>query len=599
MLRNFLHIIIRNNMKVSDYVVHRIMDAGIDRVFSITGGFAMHLNDSFGRFMDVVYNHHEQACGYAAVGFTSATLRPSVVCTTAGCAATNAISPCATAYQDSVPVLFVSGQVNSGESIRTLHKKGAILRHYAGADVDIVSIVSGITKFACEPDDPNDVPSCMDRILHELTSGRPGPVWLSIPLNIQGAQLVVEGSPLSSLPTTLPPPSWDTDAFLRLWESSERPLLIVGNGARCCRSLIARAVDTHNVPVVVSFHGTDVIESDDPHFIGKIGILGDRAGNFCVQNADLLIILGCRMAQAVVGYRPEWFSRESKRVHVDIDPCENAKDNIRYDMRINNDIRSFLSFLVSSVPPTTHDAWMDRCAHWRQRWGLESPPPSDNRLSPYMILRRFFEMAPGDKIITATSGSILPVAWHCVRIKGGDRFICSNQGEMGFELPCAIGCAIGRPGASVFTILGEGALQLNIQELQTVVHHNLNVKIILMNNDAYGAIKTTQTNFFKAEFGVDSSSGVSFPDNRALCEAYGLRHIAVHSVSEIDAAITDMIGTVGPMMAEFFVKIEGRHPRLSAKTLSDGTFVNRPFEDMSPFLEPDDFEREMIISSRV
>jgi acetolactate synthase-1/2/3 large subunit len=588
-------------IKVSDYIVNFFNKNGIDTLFTITGGFAMHLNDSFGRHSNykIYYQHHEQACGYSAVGYSKTNSKPCIVCTTAGCAATNAITPCLVAHQDSLPVLFVSGQVKSNESIQKINTKNMVLRHYAGADCDIISMVTPITKYAKEILNIEEVKYVLIEAFNHLINGRPGPVWLSIPVDIQG--LLMEETDIPIINKENIENSSSINDFKNIYEllkKSERPIIIAGNGIKLgnCVEKFKRFLNKYNIPVVVTILATDVIENDNNLYCGKIGLIGDRAGNFAMQNCDLLISFGCRMAQGIVGYREDWFAREAKIIYIDNDQNELEKTNTHYDVKINMDLNNF--FDSFNFDGKEYSSWNNKCLYWKNKWLFEMPTNlSDaNGINPYKFLKHFYSVAPKNKITIASSGSIVTNVWHMVNIKENDKFLHSSQGDMGFELTCAIGAQIAEPDKMVIPIFGEGSFQLNIQELQTIVQYKLPIKILLFNNGAYGAIEITQTNFFKAKFGVDYSSGLSFPDSEKIANAYGIKYLSVRKNEDIESAINNFLSyDDGAIILEVFCCIQGRVPRLNAIKNDDGTFTNRPFEDMDPFLSREEFEKEMIV----
>ena len=586
-------------IKVSDYIVDFFYKNGINVVFSVTGGFAMHLNDSFGKHgkYNIYYQHHEQACGYSGVGYSKTVSKPVIVCTTAGCAATNTISPCLVAHQDSLPVLFISGQVKSTESIKAINTETMKLRHYAGADCDIISMVKPITKFACEILNISDLNSILIEAFKNLINGRPGPVWLSIPVDLQGLLMdtieipIIQKDIIGAVVS-----SNDLQLIHNEIIKSERPLIIVGNGIKLgnCIKQFNDFIEKYNIPVVVTFHGTDLIETDNPLYAGKIGLIGDRHGNFTMQNCDLLISFGCRMSQGIIGYRDDWFAREAKIIYIDNDPNELEKTNLNYHLKINMDLNLFFDNYNFSAKD--YSSWIQKCLHWKTKWLFETPNLSDeNGINPYFALKEFYTIAPENKITIVSSGSIITNAWHMSRIKSGDKFIISSQGDMGFELTAAIGAQIAEPEKMVIPILGEGSFQLNIQELQTIVQYKLPIKILLFNNGAYGAIEITQTNFFKNKFGVDESSGLSFPDSSKIASAYGLKYIGVRKNNDFKSCLEEFINCKEAIILEVFCCIQGRYPRLNAIKNDDGTFTNRPFEDMDPFLSREEFQHEMIV----
>jgi len=318
-------------IKVSDYIISFLEKNNINTVFTITGGFSMHLNDSFGKSdnIDTYYQHHEQACGYSAVGYTKTNNKISVVCTTAGVAATNAVSPCLVAYQDSLPILFISGQVKSNESIRKINTTDMKLRHYAGADCDIISMVSDITKYSKEILDVNEIKDTLIKTIDNLINGRPGPVWLSIAVDIQGMMMEEDEIPIIKIKTIENDLNINNNLndINKLLSESKRPIIIAGNGIKLanCTEKFTNFLNKYNIPIVVTFHGTDLIENNNNLFCGKVGLIGDRAGNFSLQNSDLVICLGCRMAQGIVGYRADWFAREAKIIYIDNDENELKK----------------------------------------------------------------------------------------------------------------------------------------------------------------------------------------------------------------------------------------------------------------------------------
>lgn len=586
-------------IKVSDYIVDFFYKNGINTLFTITGGFAMHLNDSFGKHGDykIYYQHHEQACGYSAVGYSKTNSKPCIVCTTAGCAATNAITPCLVAHQDSLPILFISGQVKSNESIRKINTDSMKLRHYAGADCDIISMVTPITKYAKEILDVNELKYTLIEAFKNLINGRPGPVWLSIPIDIQG--MLIDEIDIPLLTKNIESSTLnknDLDNVYKLLTNAERPLIIAGNGIKLgnCIEKFKIFLDKYNIPIVVTILATDCIENNNKLYCGKIGLIGDRAGNFTLQNCDLLISFGCRMAQGIVGYREDWFAREAKIIYIDNDHNELEKTNTHYDLKINMDLNSF--FDNYNYETKKYDDWLEKCLYWKNKWLFETPNLNDeNGVNPYYALKEFFTIAPENKITIASSGSIVTNVWHMVNIKLGDKFLHSSQGDMGFELTSAIGAQIAEPEKMVIPILGEGSFQLNIQELQTIVQYKLPIKILLFNNGAYGAIQITQTNFFKNKFGVDYSSGLSFPNTEKIANAYGIHYLSAKKNEEIETSLQEFITCKDAIILEVFCCIQGRYPRLNAIKNDDGTFTNRPYEDMDPFMDREELKKEMIV----
>jgi acetolactate synthase-1/2/3 large subunit len=590
-------------MKVSDYIVEFFYKNSINTLFTITGGFSMHLNDSFGKHgeYNIYYQHHEQACGYSANGYSKTNSKPCIVCTTAGCAATNAITPCLIAHQDSLPILFISGQVKSNESIRAINTENMKLRHYAGADSDIISMVTPITKYSKEILHIDELKETLIEAYKNLINGRSGPVWLSIPVDIQGMLMELDDTyefPIiqKDVPIYQYVKTDSLDKLYEMLEKSERPLIIAGNGIKLgnCIDKFNNFIQKYKIPTVVTILATDVIENNNELYCGKIGLIGDRHGNFTLQNCDLLISFGCRMAQGIIGYRSDWFAREAKIVYIDNDPNELEKQNLNYELKINMDLNVF--FDKYNYPVSNYNSWIEKCNHWKNKWIFETPNLSDEKgINPYYALKEFYSIAPENKITLASSGSIVTNVWHMVNIKNGDKFIHSSQGDMGFELPAAIGAQIAEPEKMVIPVFGEGSFQLNIQELQSIIQYKLPIKILLFNNGAYGAIEITQTNFFKNKFGVDYSSGLSFPDSGKIAGAYGIKYLSARKNEEFNKVLEEFIQCKEAVILEVFCCIQGRYPRLNAIKNDDGTFTNRPYEDMDPFMDREELKNEMIV----
>lgn len=575
--------------RVSDYIVKSLESIGITTSFSLTGGFAMHLNDSFGKSsFKIYYHHHEQACGYAALGYSKTSNKPSVVCTTSGIAATNAVSPCLDAYQDSVSILFLSGQVKSFDTIRSSKSN---LRNYAFSDCDIISMVSSITKYSYEITSVNEVKDVVATALENLTRGRPGPVWLSVPLDIQGSLIddyVVESIPLQN------PERIYLDDVYALLRQSKRPMILAGNGIKLagCRNKFSQFVEKTGIPVVTSYLGSDLIESDSTSFVGRIGLYADRCGNFAVQNSDVLIVLGCRLSQAVVGYNPHTFAREAKIVYVDIDENETKKETVPYTVKIHADLNVFFDSFDFNTPSYTE--WCATCIRWKAKWLFELPPKTE-AINPYHAVKSLFEKLPENKIVTTGSGSIAIIVNQLLRVKRNDTFIWSGHGDMGTDLPMSIGSHIACPSKQFVLFTSEGTFQFNIQELQTIVHHGFPIKIIVFNNASYGAIEITQTTFFKKKFGVDISSGLSFPDTSKIANAYGIKYMSTRENDDLERAIDEFVKEEGTVIFEIFCCIQNRYPKLSAVKNADGSFTSRPFEDMEPFMSREEFFSEMIV----
>jgi acetolactate synthase-1/2/3 large subunit len=555
-------------MKVSDFIAEYLIKNEIHQCFSVTGGFAMHLNDSFSKKLDIVYTHGEAPAGYSAVGYSKVNQEPCVVCVTAGCGETNAITPCLIAYQDSVPVFFISGGVPHKESIRWKRlEENTFTRIFSGSDHDVVETVKGITKYCEVLWDPNDIKRCMDTCLQNLKSDKPGPVWLSVPLDIQGmnTDCLVEKFQITR---TL---SCSESFPIQKWVESKRPVILSGNGIYTAKvkSQFERFVNFHKVPVVSTYFSTDITPE---HNLGRVGILGDRTGNFTIQNADFILNLGSSISKSVIGYRKDWFAREATIVSVNIETVQ-VGETIIMDLR---------DFFDVELPKKDTSEWLKKVFSWKNKWFRELPNP-DILSCPYTFMNSFYNSKPNGGICVASSGSIFCVNWHQFLNKGDDQFVASSHGDMGFEIPCSIGCAI-QSKKTVYCIVGDGSFQFNFQEIHTIKTLNLPIKIIYFDNGGYGAIKITQDSYFKHRCGVD----MECPPVKRICDVYDLKYFSHDQILE-------MFEYKGPCLINVVCNVQQRYPRLNNTMKADGTFDNKPIEDMWPFLDRDEFNLEMCI----
>ena len=569
-------------MKVSDFITDFLIKKNIQKCFSVTGGFAMHLNDSFGQKLDVIYTHGEQPAGYAAIGWSSYKHNPSICCVTSGCGATNAITPCLIAYQDSVPVLFISGQVQKNDNIRSY---GGKIRGYFGSDCDIVECVKGITKYAVELIEPMDTLKVLEECYHNLTTGRLGPVWISIPVDVQSMQVpeIMENwtYPLDNSISVV------SKEFIDVWSNSKRPIILAGNGIHLSKTKekFREFLERHKIPYVVSFFGSDL--GDD--YIGKTGLIGNRAGNFAIQNADLVLCLGSRLCKSITGYKRELFAREAKIVYIDIDESEFISEK-KLDIQLHMDLNTFFDYELPTI--NICEKWIQKNKEWKELWEEEIPERSGTLVCPYRHLNAFFREKNGNSIVTMSSGSIYCVGWHMYRYKEGDRFITSGHGDMGYEVASSIGASL--HSKRTYVIVGDGSFQYNIQDLQILKQHNLPVTILLFNNDGYGAIKITQSTVFKREYGTSSKSDITFCDIEKVSNAYDIPYYKV----EKDEDTEYLNHTNGPIIVEIICNIQARFPRTANKPLPNGTFKNMPHEEMEPFLD-DEFINTNLFVKRI
>jgi len=566
-------------MRVVDYVIDEVYKVGGKHVFTVTGGGAMFLNDAVAAHPSItaVCNHHEQACAMAGVAYSKYTGKPSLVCPTTGCGGTNAITGLLDAWQDSVPVIFVSGNVN----LHQISPPG--VRNLGVQEARIVEVVESITKYAKLIESVDEVEEVVQEALKAATTGRPGPVWIDIPMDIQGKEM-----PVFSLEDEI--------------KKAERPLILAGGGVSCAgisREEFREYVSEAKIPVVTTFNSVDLIESDDPYFVGRVGVKGTRAGNFAMQNCDLLLVLGSRLPVPATGYNYKTFARDAKVIVVDIDKEEHSKNTVRIDKFIHSDLKDFLN---DNRISTNVLAWQQQCIRWRDSWPIipiQNNKSNDTGIDLYDFTGKLNKNKPDDSVVISDAGSAYYVCSQATGIKGNQRYITSSaQAEMGFTVPACIGAAFaGSP--CVIGVTGDGSLQMNIQELQTIKHHNLPIKLFVWNNGGYLSIRTTQKKFFQGrEIGTDEDSGVSFPDLGRIAYAYDLDYVKISDYDSLTESLSTIFSIKVPMIIEVMCKKwQEVIPTLQGRKNPDGTISAPPLEDMYPFLPRDEFYDNMIVEA--
>ena len=589
-------------MRVADYIARTLVQEGIRDLFMITGGGAMHLNDAFGRAagLRVVCCHHEQACTMAADSYFRLTGRLAAVNVTTGPGGANAITGVHGAWTDSMGMVVISGQVKRETLVRST---GLPLRQLGDQELDIAPMVAPITKYAVMVEDPRSIRFHLEKAIHLARSGRPGPVWLDVPMDVQAADVdpaELEGftpGPAEGLDRT--ETGGKVREILARLARAERPVLLAGSGIRtagAAEPFLALA-GRLGIPVVTAFNAHDLVPHDHPLLCGRPGTIGDRAGNFTVQNADFLLILGCRLNIRQISYNWASFARGAYRVMVDIDAAELQKPTLRIDLPVQADLGAFVAgCLASPIPeptPAQHQylAWCrERVARYPvvlpEYWAKPGP------INPYCFISALFEqLVEGDLVVTANASACI-VAFQAARLKPGQR-LYSNSGSasMGYDLPAAVGAAVGAPGQRVICLAGDGSLQMNVQELATVAHHHLPVKIFVLSNNGYHSIRQTQQAYFPASpIGYQPDNGVSFPKVEGLAAAYGLPFRRLDGHRDLGAGLAEVLAMAGPVLCD--VRLDPDQPfapKLSSRRLADGTMVSPALEDMAPFLPRDEF----------
>jgi len=558
-------------MRVADYAIDQIYKAGCEHIFLVTGGGAMYLNDAVAAHGKIkpICNHHEQASAMGAVAYAKYNNSLAAVNVTTGCGGTNAITGLLDAWQDSVPVIFVSGNVNRP------HMAPEGSRNLGVQEANIIDLVKPITKYAVVVNDPEDIEEVMKDAIRIATHGRPGPVWVDIPMDVQGAQC------------------FDIEDTLR---KADRPLILAGNGINCAqaRDEFKMFVERTNIPVVTSYNGVDLIESSDVNYVGRVGIKGTRAGNFAMQNCDLLLVIGCRLPVPVTGYNYKTFARDAKVIVVDIDKEEHSKNTIKIDRFIHRDVKDFLN--INTFNRSKND-WNKTCRQWRDKWPVCPDKNPSEKVDLYYFMKVLNDRKRMDDVVISDAGSAFYVCSQATEIDCQQRYITSSaQAEMGFTIPACIGAAFAK-GGEVIGVTGDGSFMMNLQELQTIKHYNLPIKLFVWNNDGYLSIRTTQKKFFEGrEIGTDASSGVSIPNIRDVVKSFGIEHCYADA-EHLNHAVRTTLDYNGPIVCEVLCeKWQEVVPTLMGKKNEDGTITAKPLEDMYPFLSREEFYDNMIVN---
>ena len=615
-----------STMKLSDYVADFIADLGIKHIFAVSGGGAMHLVDSVGKHERLTYVavHHEQAAAMAAESY--ARLNGIGCClVTTGPGGTNALTGVACAWIDSIPVVFISGQVT-----RDTLLEGTGVRQFGVQESDIVTLVRPITKYAVTVKDEKDIRYELEKAYYIAKSGRPGPVWVDIPLDVQSKQIkptALKGyeKPFSFarqcvLGGYVTHASPAADVAISMLRAAQRPVLIVGNGVRLAgaESQIRGLVAALGIPVISSWTAADMV-ADLPYHIGHMGIFGDRASNFAVQNADLLLVIGCRLSVPMIGYNFAKFAREAKIIMVDVDEAEIKKPSLRVDLPIVADAKKFVGVMLDALStfPQTPDGygwlvgengfvvnrvfpWLCRCQEWALKYPAVLPEYAGQKggVNSYHFINALCDKLPDDAVVVLDVGTAFTCTYQAAKMKHGQRWVsAAGHSPMGYGLPGAIGAHYAT-GKRVVCIVGDGALQFNIQELSTIAHNNLPITIFVLNNGGYLTIKLMQQNHFGRMVGSEKDSGVSFPDLCAISEAYGMDYWYINGQQGLDRMIDVVFGFPGAVICEIIMPDnQPLIPRVSSLKRPDGSIASKPLEDMFPFLDREEFKANMIVKT--
>jgi acetolactate synthase-1/2/3 large subunit len=591
-------------IRVADYIADFIFKQGVRDIFLVSGGGIMFLTDGLAKNkgLKFICNHHEQASAMAAVAYAKYTNNLGVAYITTGCGGTNAMTGLLNGWQDSIPCLFISGQVKRANTTRN---SGLKLRQFGVQEADIIQLVEPLTKYAVMVNEPEKIAYHLEKAVYLAKSGRPGPVWLDIPLDVQGA--MVDESKLTRFNPTdemmdikKSLTNEELSELQALLDKSERPIIVAGQGIRLSETIntFRDFVKSHNIPVVSSYLGVGVLPTNDDHYIGCIGAKGTRAGNFAIQNSDLVLVLGSHLSVSSIGYEAKKFARDAKVIVVDIDSVEHRKDLVRIDFFINIELKEFFNHAVK-LKIANDKNWLDKCRRWKLMWPVCLPEYAlEDKVNLYYFVDRLSKKMPADAVVISDAGSAFYATTQAINLKSGQRYITSGgQAEMGYTTPACIGVSVARKGREVLGITGDGSFQMNIQEMQTIIYNKLPIKLFVWNNNGYLSIRATQSKFFEQRLvGTDSSSGVSFPNLKKVADCYGLKYFIINNSSEVDSVIDQILAYDGPVLCEVMCNsAQEIKPTISSVRKEDGSMVSRPMEDMYPFLPREEFLDEMII----
>jgi acetolactate synthase-1/2/3 large subunit len=597
-------------IRLADYVMQTLVRHGVTDTFIVTGGGAMHLNDAVGRCegMRWLPNHHEQACAMAAQGYARLLNRPALVQVTTGPGGTNALTGVFGAFVDSLPMIVVSGQVKR----ETMMSSYALpLRQLGDQEADIIAMAKPVTKYAVCITEPTTVRYHLERALHEAVSGRPGPVWIDIPVDVQAA-MVDETSMKGFTPAPAEPAPLAgaqlaaavADIAARI-ARAERPVIYAGAGVRLSGAAeeFSKLVERLGIPIVTGFNAHDLIASNHPLFVGRPGTIGDRPGNFAVQNSDCVLVLGCRLNIRQVSYAWQNFARAAELIVVDIDAAELAKPTIKPAVAVHANAADVIRGLLataSGTPASKHLTWVAWCAERKAKYPvvLAEYWTRENGVNPYCFGDALSRALAADDVIVTGDGTACIATFQAAQLRAGQRlFSDSGCAPMGFDLPAAIGACVAHERGRVMCIAGDGSIMLNVQELQTLRGHSLPVKLFIFNNNGYLSIRLTQDNFFPGNpVGAGPESGVTFPDFGKLAAGFDLPFVRVARNADLDAAIRATLAHDGPAICEVVLDAtQPFSPRVSSKRLADGTMVTAPLEDMFPFLSEAELAANMLV----
>lgn len=607
--------------RLADYVADFLVNSDITDCFMVTGGGAMHLNDALGHKygLKCYYNHHEQACAIAAEAYARAKGKVAAVCVTTGPGGTNAITGVVGGWLDSVPMLVISGQVRYDTTSRYMEQftDGLPLRAVGDQEFDITKSVGCMCKYSTMIERPEDIRYALEKSLYLANTGRKGPCWVDIPVNFQGAFIETDNlKGYDPLEESHPTPKVTADVInviLDKIKNAKRPVLYAGNGIRLSGGIkeFRTAVELLGIPVVTCWDSIDAIETDHPLYVGRGGIMGDRPGNFAVQNSDLVLAVGNRLSIRQVGYSWESWAREAFVIMVDIDEAELKKTTLHVELPVHADALDFFQAVNSTSMRNASSStvfkgaeWIKICQDWKKNYPVTQPKhwkEDGTYANVYAFINHLSNSLPKGNMTVVSNGSACVVGSHNYVIKKDARFLINSAiASMGYGLPAAIGACIAHDCMDTICIEGDGSIMMNLQELQTIITNKLPVKIFLINNQGYHSIRQTQTNLFSehSKVGIGPESGdLSFPSYELIAKAFGYPYFSANSNESMKTAVENTLKVPGAVFCEIFVSPDQNfEPKSATKRLENGSLISPPLEDLAPFLPREELLKNLYIT---
>lgn len=587
-------------MRVSDYIITKLYEIGVDTIFSVSGRGTLFLTDAIAKHSQIKYVgvHHEQSAAFAAFGYSQKKNDLSACLVSTGCASTNALTGVLCAWQDNLPCIFISGQNILAE---TTNHTGLNIRTYGQQEANIIPIVKPITKYAKMIEHPDQIEYELDKAIKIALDGRHGPVWLDIPLDIQSSRMqILNKFYKKKLIANKEIDLKVYDDVYNLLQSAKRPVVLIGTGVRSARAekQLQELIEEYDIPLVYSHSAPDIYGSKNKLSIGSVGSMGSsRAGNFALQNSDLVLVIGNRLSSYTTGLDFCSFAREAKIIVVDVDEVEHQKKTINIDLFIKEDAKFFIDRLLRQDFKLNISNWTKKCLHWKNIFSeIEPEFRSPDLIDLYDLSKCLSDNLPSECNIVTDSGFIEVILPTNISFGKNQRLIHpASQGSMGFAIPGSIGVSYSSK-AQTFVVVGDGSIMMNIQELETIKNLKLNVKILVINNDVYGIIRRRQNDLFRRRtIGTDRSNGITVPDFEKVAFSYGIEYQKISSKEHLNSGINTLVNTDGPVLCEIMCRKDQSYIETGTAKNKNGRFVRRPLEDQVPFLDRKLFVNEMVI----